>query len=143
MRGAPVAKTQSMGVAIRQAQHEALVPARDSWLDALTKLVPGEVIAAYTAVLQIEGVEESSFAQVAIVAALSPLAPLVLFASARRSRASVHPLQYVVRTLAFVLYALARSPGLLDPSGGLQWIAGAGMFVVSLLAALVIAPPAR
>lgn len=135
--------TQSMGVAIRQAQHAPLVPVRDSWVDALTKLVPGEVIAAYTAVLQLQGIAESFFAQVAIVAAFSPLAPLVLLASARRSRAPVHRLQYVVRTLAFVLYALARSPALLDPSGGLQWIAGAGMFVVSLLAALVIAPPAR
>jgi len=122
-----------MGVAIRQDN--------DSWLDALTKLIPGEVIAAFTGALQVDGVADSRTAQLAVLFVLTPLAPLVLWASARRSGAAVHPLQYAVRTAAFVLYALAASPALMAWLDGLHWIPGVGAFVIALISSFVIVPP--
>jgi hypothetical protein len=124
-----------MGVPIRQST--------DSWLDALTKLIPGEVMAAFTGATQVAGVGKSFVAQLVVLLLLTPLAPAVLYASARRAdvRGEVHPLQYVVRTFAFVLYALASSPELMARLGDLGFIPGVGSFVVALIASFVLAPP--
>jgi hypothetical protein len=134
----PLQNGVTMGVAIRQQASDQATP--DNWLDALTKLVPGEIIAAFTGALQVDGVGNSLTAQLAILCALTPLAPLVLYFSARRGANAVHPLQYVVRTLAFVLYAFASSPALMAWLDGLRWIPGVGAFIVALLASFVIAP---
>lgn len=122
-----------MGVTIRQNN--------DSWLDALTKLIPGEVIAAFAGAMQVTGVGENPTAQLAVLLLMTPLAPVVLYVSGRRAKAAVHPLQYAVRTLAFVLYALAASPALVALLGREQWIPGVGAFVVALIASFVIVPP--
>lgn len=133
-----------MSVAIRQQATTSVAAAPpDSWLDALTKLLPGEVIAAFTAALQIDGVGGSRVAQLVILLVLAPFAALVLYISVRGTATSVHPLQYVVRVAAFLLYGLASSPALMAWLDGLRWIPGVGALVVALLASFVISPPGR
>ena len=131
-----------MGVAIRQepgTSSQAAPP--DTWLDALTKLLPGEAIAAFTAALQFDDVDGSRVAQLVILVVLAPFAALVPYLSVRGTSARVHPLQYLVRVAAFVLYALASSPALMSLLGGMRWIPGVGVLVISLLSSFVIAPP--
>lgn len=113
----------------------------DSWLDALTKLVPGEVIVGYTGALQVNGVADDSVAHLTILVLFTCLAPVVLWRSARQVHSDVPWLQYTVRTLAFVLYALGSDRFFMESLGHLQWIPGVGAFAVVLLAALVIVPP--
>jgi hypothetical protein len=139
--GSTVAASDGMSVAIRQQTTDQL-PTPDNWLDALTKLIPGEVIAAFTGALQVGGVAGSLTAQLVVLLVLTPLAPLVLLYSAHRSGSEVHPLQYAVRTAAFVLYALASSPDVMRWLAGndVRWIPGVGAFVVALLASFIIAP---
>lgn len=128
-----------MSIAIRQGSADQLPPA-DSWIDALTKLIPGEVIAAFTGALYVDGVADNRTAQLTLLVALTPLAPLILHYSARRIAAHVHPLQYAVRPATFVLYGLVTSPALKTGLDGLHWILGVGAFVIALLASIVIAP---
>ena len=133
-----------MSVAIRQQAATSIEAAPpDNWLDALTKLVPGEVIATFTAALQIDGVGGSRTAQLVLLIALTPFAALVPYLSVRGTVNKVHPLQYVVRVAALVLYGLASSPALMGWLDGLRWIPGVGTIVVTLLASFVIAPPGR
>lgn len=128
-----------MSIAIRPGPADQLPPA-DSWIEAFTKLVPGEVIAAFAGALHVDGVAGSRTAQLALLIALTPLAPLVLRYSARRAAVQVHPLQYAVRPAAFVLCGLAYNPALTTGLDRLRWIPGVGAFVISLLASIVIAP---
>jgi hypothetical protein len=133
-----------MSVAIRQqpaTTAQAAPP--DNWLDALTKLVPGEVIAAFTAALQIDGVAGSRTAQLITLIIMTPFAALVPYLSVRGTGTRAHPLQYVVRVAAFVLYALASSPAFMAWLDGLHWIPGVLTLVVALLASFVISPPGR
>jgi hypothetical protein len=131
----------NMGIAIRPSSGVGGIVKGDSWLDALTKLVPGEVIIGFTGALQVGGVEEDRNAHLAILIIFTCLAPLVLWWSARRAQTDVHWLQYVIRTGAFVLYGLGSDHLLIKMLGGMHWIPGVGAFVVALLAALVLAPP--
>jgi hypothetical protein len=53
----------------------------------------------------------------------------------------VHWLQYVVRSAAFVLFALGSDGVLMVWLDSLAWIPGVGALVVAVLAALVLSPP--
>lgn len=113
----------------------------DSWLDALVKLIPGEIIVAFTAALRMPGVGDAWGAHVAILVILTAMAPLVLWSSVRRAGTHAHWLQYVVRSAAFVLYGVGSDPVLLQRLGPLQWILQVGALLVPILAALVLCPP--
>jgi hypothetical protein len=129
-----------MSVAIRlQAATTAQSAPPDSWLDALTKLVPGELIAAFTAALQIGGAADNCTAQLVTLLVLAPFAALIPWWSVRKTPQKVPVLQYAIRVLAFLLYGLATAPALMAALGDLRWIPGVGSFVVALLASFVIA----
>lgn len=115
-------------------------PPPDGFLDSLAKLVPGEVLAGYVAALQAPGVDDHRGVHLAILAVFTALAPLVLWASARRS-GGAHWLQYAVRTAAFVLVAAGGDPVLLAWLDGLRFIPSVGAIVVVTLAAVILAPP--
>lgn len=138
-----------MGIAIRQsavpraAAGDGGPPAPpDGFLDSLSKLVPGEVLAGYVAALQAPGVDAHRGTHLGILLVFTALAPLVLWASARRGGAHPHWLQYVVRTAAFVLVAAGGDPVLLAWLDGLRFIPSVGAIVVVTLAAVILAPPA-
>ncbi len=118
----------------------ATAPA-DGFLDSLAKLVPGEVLAGYIAALQAPGVDDHRRVHLGLLVVFTALAPLVLWASARRS-GGAHWLQYVVRTAAFVLVAAGGDPVLLAWLDGLRFIPSVGAIVVVTLAAVILAPPA-
>ena len=113
----------------------------DNWLDALAKLIPGEVMIAFTAALQLDGVGDQRSAHLAILVLFAALCPIALWASARRAAVGAHWLQYVVRTAAFALYGLGADHVLLAWLGDLAWVPGVGALVVAVLAALVLSPP--
>jgi hypothetical protein len=133
----------SPGLALRAilAPGREARPPADSWLDALAKLIPGEVIIAFTAALHVSGVGDVVGTHLAIVGVFAALCPVVLWASVRRTGSGAPWLQYVVRSTAFVLYGLASDRVLMDWLGQLQWIPGVGALVVAVLAALVLSPP--
>lgn len=138
----------SAGASPERALRANLAPGRDappqsadSWLDALAKLIPGEVIISFTAALHVSGVGDVVSTHLAIVAVFAALCPVVLWASARRTGAAAPWLQYVVRSAAFVLYGLASDRVLMDWLDPLRWIPGVGALVVAVLAALVLSPP--
>jgi hypothetical protein len=116
-------------------------PGADSWLDALAKLIPGEVIIAFTAALQIDGVGSQRSAHLAILVVFAALCPILLWASVRQAAAAAHWLQYAVRTIAFVLYGLGADRVLMAWLGDFVWVPGVGALVVAVLAALVLSPP--
>jgi hypothetical protein len=126
--------------AILGPERDARPPA-DSWLDALAKLIPGEVIIAFTAALHVSGVGDVVSTHLAIVGLFAAMCPVALWASVRRSDTAAPWLQYVVRSTAFVLYGLASDRVLMDWLEHLQWIPGVGALVVAVLAALVLSPP--
>lgn len=143
-----------MGIAIAQAQPRTLARARstpdaapttsppsDGFLDSLSKLVPGEVLAGYVAALQAPGVDGHRAYHLAILALFTALAPLVLWGAARHS-GGAHWLQYAVRTAAFVLVAAGGDPVLLSWLDGLRFIPSVGAIVVVTLAAVILTPPA-
>jgi hypothetical protein len=143
-----IAITQS-GSSPGLALEDGLVPGRsasrprrpDSWVDALAKLIPGEVIVAFTAALQVSGVGNGIVSHVAILVVFASLCPLVLWISAMRAAMKAPWLQYVVRTLAFALYGLGSDPVLMVRLDKLQRIPPVGALVVAVLAALVLSPP--
>jgi hypothetical protein len=116
-------------------------PQTDSWLDTLAKLVPGEVIIAFTAALHVSGVDDVVSTHLAIVAVFAALCPVVLWASVKRAGTQAPWLQYVVRSTAFVLFGLGSDRVLMDWLDHLKWIPGVGALVVAALAALVLSPP--
>ncbi|MBK7079110.1 MAG: hypothetical protein IPH44_43275 [Myxococcales bacterium] len=125
----------------RAATDETAAPSPpDGFLDSLAKLVPGEVLAGYVAALQAPGVGDHRAVHLGILVVFTALAPLVLWASARRS-GGAHWLQYVVRTAAFVLVAAGGDPVLLAWLDGLRFVPSVGAIVIVTLAAVILAPP--
>jgi len=119
----------------------AAAPASDSWLDALAKLVPGEVIVAFTAALQLPGVGDGLAAHLTILIVFAALVPAALWRSAQRAATVAPVLQYVVRTAMFVLYGFGSDRVLGAWLGGLSWLPGVGGIAIALFAALVLVPP--
>jgi hypothetical protein len=130
-----------MGIPIRKNSSEGGTVRGDSWFDALAKLIPGELIVAYAGALHVEGVANSRTAHLTILVAFTCLSPLVLAWSGKRAHTRPDWLQYVVRTIAFVLYALGSDADLVRWLAMPSWIPGVGAFVIALLAAFVLAPP--
>lgn len=114
-------------------------PRPDDWLDALAKLVPGEVILAFHAALRVIGVGASTGAHIAILVIFTSIVPVLLWESARKSGARAPWLQYVVRTLAFALYGFGSDLVLDATLRPVDWMVGA--LVIALLTALVLSPP--
>jgi hypothetical protein len=112
----------------------------DGFLDSLAKLVPGEVLAGYVAALQAPGVGGQRAVHLSILVVFTALAPLVLWASARRA-GGAHWLQYAVRTAAFVLVAAGGDPVLLAWLDRLRFLPSVGAIVIVTLAAVILAPP--
>jgi len=113
----------------------------DSWLDGLAKLVPGEVIVAFTLATQVPGVANTACAHLVILIVLAALVPLVLWSSAKRAGVAAPFLQYTVRTLAFLLYGSGTDAVLMRSLDQLTWILQVGALVVAALAALILSPP--
>lgn len=134
--GAPARAPRSRAA----AEDTAATQPPDGFLDSLAKLVPGEVLAGYVAALQAPGVDDHRSVHLGLLAVFTALAPLVLWASARRS-GGAHWLQYAVRTAAFVLVAAGGDPVLLAWLDGLRFIPSVGAIVVVTLAAVILAPP--
>jgi hypothetical protein len=116
-------------------------PRPDGWLDALAKLVPGEVIVAFHLALRVPGVGTSRGAHIAILVALTAVVPVLLWTSARRSGTTAPWLQYIVRPLAFALYGFGSDTVLGAVLRTVGWIPEVGALVIALLAALVLSPP--
>jgi hypothetical protein len=129
-----------MSIVIRESHDTNARP--DGYLDALAKLVPGEVIAGYTAALQLRGVE-TVLQQWIIAAVFTALTPTLLYLAARRNPTQPEPFQYIMRTMAFVLVAMGSNETLLSSMRDLQWIPGVGVLVVSALAAYIATPTAK
>jgi hypothetical protein len=139
-----------MTTAIRQPMSPTLAqaggapsPAPDSWLDALSKLVPGEVIVAFTAALQLPSIGDQLTPHLAILILFAALVPAALWRSARRAGTAAPLLQYVVRTAMFVLYGLGTDSFLAQQLNDLRlsWIPGVVGIALALFAALVLSPP--
>jgi hypothetical protein len=102
--------------------------ATDGWLDALAKLVPGEVVLVQAAMLQLP---TSDGVRLAVTVALAALVPVTVWWSARRAGVPAPVLQYVIRTATFALYSLAE----------LSWVASVGAVAIAMLAAFALVPP--
>lgn len=113
----------------------------DSYLDAVAKLVPGEVLVAYFAALRVPGIGGERVYHLALLVVLAALSPALLALSARRIRSSAPWLQYVVRAASFTLVATSADPVLALWPSRLQWVASVGCLAVILLAAAILAPP--
>jgi membrane associated rhomboid family serine protease len=99
------------------------------------------VILAFTAALQVPEVGDGRIAHLVILIVFAALTPVVLWLSSQRAGVAAPWLQYVVRTNAFVLYALGGDAVLMSWPGKLGWIPHVGALVVAVLAALVLSPP--
>jgi hypothetical protein len=113
----------------------------DSWLDALAKLVPGEIVIAFTAALQVPQLGDRFVPHLTVLIVFAALVPVALWRSAKRATTSAPVLQYVVRTTTFVLYGLGVDPTLMKSLGRLAWVPGVGAIAIAALAALVLVPP--
>jgi hypothetical protein len=113
----------------------------DSWLDGLAKLVPGEMIVAFTLATRVPGVTQTASAHLVILIAFAALVPLLLRSSAKRAGVAAPFLQYTVRTLAFLLYGSGTDAVLMSSLDKLTWILQLGAMVVAALAALILSPP--
>lgn len=115
--------------------------AGDRWLDAVGKLIPGEVIIAFTTARQLPGLDDDRSTHLVILIACAALCPLVLWAAARAAGLSAHWLQYLVRSGVFALYALADDTVLLTRMNEIAWLPALGAPLLVVLSALVLAPP--
>lgn len=118
-----------------------LVP--DSDLDKIIKLIPAEVVSVYVTALSF-GPQVSAKAFPIVLFALGlVLVPTILFLDARKAGVPVEPLQYGLRTLAFVAWAFATS----DPLGeevnvdDWRWIPGLFVLVIPVLGSRLFTDP--
>lgn len=128
-----------MPVAIRQ---ETRSTGPDGTIDALVKLVPGEIIALHVALLQTPRLPGDANVHVGIVAVLAFLTAFVLWWSSRASdgspRTPVPALQYVLRPAAFVLVALSTDHVLVTAIGDAQWIPAVFGILLAFFGALLL-----
>lgn len=126
----------------RLASRRQLPPAPETDLDRILKLIPTEVLALYTATAPLA--DRLRWTSVPLVLFLVGIAlvPLVLFLDGRTMNARAHWSQYIVRTLAFIAWALAISwpftPWL--PEDDLAWATSLAVLLVPLLGGYVLRP---
>jgi hypothetical protein len=101
----------------------------ESLIERLVKLVPADVVAIYVPALGFDRPPTWPYYALVIAIAGTLLGPLLLFLDARSANERVPPLQYVVRTVAFVAWAFLIG----DPLG-----AGAVNPLLPALVALVL-----
>jgi hypothetical protein len=81
-------------------------PIPESTLERLIKLIPADVVAIYIPALGLDRLAGWSGYRLTISIAGLVLVPLLLYFDAQAANERVPPLQYVVKTLAFVAWAL-------------------------------------
>lgn len=81
----------------------------ESQLERLVKLVPADVIALYIPAIGFGSLTAWRYYGLAVTLAATALVPLLLYLDARKDNERVHPVQYIVRTLAFVAWAFVIS----------------------------------
>ena len=94
-------------------------PIDESLLERLVKLIPADAVALYVPALGFRSLTSWPYYSLAIAIGGTLLVPLLLFLDARPAHERVPPLQYVVRTLAFISWALVigepLGPGVIHP----------------------------
>lgn len=118
LRGGLV-KSSDSPLARPAAGQPAPPPIDESLLERLVKLIPADVVALYVPALGFRTLTSWSQYPLAIAIGGTLLVPLLLFLDARSAHERVPPLQYVIRTLAFVAWTLVISeplgPGVIHP----------------------------
>jgi len=104
-------------------------PINESLIERLVKLVPADVVAIYVPALGLGRLTTWPHYALVISIAATVLVPLLLFLDAHSANERVPPLQYIIRTLAFVAWAFLIG----DPLG-----AGAVHPLLPALVALVL-----
>jgi len=104
-------------------------PINESLIERLVKLVPADVVAIYVPAFGLQKFAQWPHYALVIAIAATLLVPLLLYLDARSAHERVPPLQYVVRTVAFVAWAFLIG----DPLG-----AGAVHPLLPALVALVL-----
>jgi hypothetical protein len=111
------------------------------WPEALAKLVPGEIIVAFAAALDIPGLPDRAGVHLVILGVSAVLTPVVLWASSRHASEKAPWLQHVVRATTLVLFGLGADKTLHEGLGDYRFVPHLGALVVAILGALILAPP--
>jgi len=118
----PVPRVKTPGLpspTVTAEQPTKPAPINESLIERLVKLVPADVIAVYVPALGLGKLTTWPQYPLAIAIAATLLVPLLLWLDARGAKEDVPTLQYVVRTLAFIAWALLISdplgPGVIGP----------------------------
>jgi hypothetical protein len=119
----------------RLANHRQLPPVPETDLDRILKLIPTEVLALYTATAPLaDRLRWTSVPLVLFFLGIA-LVPLALFLDGWAMNVPARWPQYVVRTLAFIAWAVAISwpftPWL--PEDDLTWVTSLAVLLVPLL----------
>jgi hypothetical protein len=93
----------------RATDRGQLPPVHETDLDRILKLIPTEVLALYTAAAPLTDQLRPTCFPLALFAIGVALVPLVLFLDGWTMSAPASRLQYLVRMLAFIVWALAIS----------------------------------
>jgi hypothetical protein len=126
-----------MGTSIRQGlASDPARPPPDNWLDALSKLISGEMLVAFDVTRHAPGLSTNEANRIVMVGIFAALIPLLLWLSARRTQTSTPSLQYLVRTASFMLIAVADA----IPTRHSWTLVSAG-FGLAVLASFVLSPP--
>jgi len=125
----------------RSATSKPLVPpVQETDLDRILKLIPTEVLALYTAIGPLSTHVTWTYLPLALFLGGVALVPLVLLLDSRAMNVRARWPQYVVRTLAFVAWALAASrpfaPWL--SKDDVIWVSAPAVLLVPLVGGLVL-----
>jgi hypothetical protein len=81
-------------------------PIPESTMERLVKLIPADVVAVYVPAVALGKLANWPPYPLALAIVGTVLVPMLLFLDARSANERVPPLQYLIRTLAFVAWAL-------------------------------------
>ncbi len=125
----------------RSATRKPLVPpVQETDLDRILKLIPTEVLALYTAIDPLTAHVSWAYFPLALFLGGVALVSLVLFLDSRAMNVRARWPQYVVRTLAFIAWALAASWPLAPwlAKNDVIWVSSPAVLVVPLVGGLVL-----
>ena len=122
----------------------SIPPVRETDLDRILKLIPTELLAFYAAAVPIIGEVAWSYFSFVLFVVGTSLCPLVLYLDGRSTGQPAVWQQYVIRTLAFVAWAIAIAwPfGPWASEHELRWVRSLGVVVVPFAGALLLRPKA-
>ena len=92
-----------LGASPAQPTHPT--PLTETQLERLVKLVPADVVALYIPAIGLGTLTSWQYYGLAVTIGAAVLVPVLLYLDARSAKQRVPRLQYVVRTIAFVLWA--------------------------------------